>query len=261
MRINFLFFIPFFLLVSCAPNFHIFNSTNAPCINEKGQTNANLFAGLDHGEAQLAFSPLNHLGIMSNSYWTSKSSLSYGTNLIEGAIGTYFDLGEDWNIDFYGGAGYGERAYKADPSSKLPLTYLKLNTYDIQTYYSKYFLQSSVFLKDENLEYSFSLQTTVFNFDNVHFYEEMASSNQNPLGKTFNYNFNNKNAINFNTAFTLKYGFRNLKFIAQVANNFRLYNPFFSELRVDAQIPFNRRYIELNVGVQLALTFRRKSER
>lgn len=85
------------IFTACTPDLHVYNSTNASCLEEKKDGNMNLFAGLDHIEAQAAFSPVKHLGIFANTYFGK-------AYVYEGAVGYYRPIWENQlYFDIYAG--------------------------------------------------------------------------------------------------------------------------------------------------------------
>lgn len=242
--------IPSLILISCGPSLHVFNSANAPCLSKPLETKGNVYIGNDHSEFQLAFSPANHFGFMANYYSAYPSSQSKRTKLIEGAAGYYLPLTDEWNFDAYVGGGYGERAFNGIPEANGISN--NQNTYHIQTYYGKFYIQPCVFLKRPKFEFGFSLQAAWYNFSNVHYYVLKPASDKYPYDQTFTFNYSNTPLININPALTFKFGFRNVKFISQVASNMRPTNPFYSNITTIGQTPFNSRLIELNFGIQFS---------
>lgn len=242
--------IPSLILISCGPSLHVFNSANAPCLSKPLETKGNVYIGNDHSEFQLAFSPTNHFGFMTNYYSAYLPANSSGTKLIEGAVGYYYPLNEDWHLDAYAGGAYGERAYDGSPSSGNGG--FNQNVYRIRTFYSKFFLQPGLFYKKPRFEFAFTLQTAWYDFEKVHYYIFKPPSDKFPYGQEFTFDYKNTTLLNVNPALTFKFGFKNVKFITQVASNFRHSNPFYDDLLKTGQTALNTRWIELNFGIQFS---------
>lgn len=91
----------------CLSGYYVLPAANAPLFSEGGEIQATAGTTLHPPslEANVAVSPVDHLGILASVSWTP---VDHGNKHTYGelAIGGYLPLG-GWRIELYGGVGYG----------------------------------------------------------------------------------------------------------------------------------------------------------
>lgn len=147
------------MLYSCSPYYYSPNKGNIPNIRERNDIR--LDAGLGGGfvmrgaDVQMAYAPLNHVGIMVNGAVTTSINTTSNNNIekrdsrsqyLEGALGYFSKLEENnkWVFEVYAGAGKGQYKifYTVDQNARINL--------------GKYFIQPSLSYThpNKNLELS-----------------------------------------------------------------------------------------------------------
>lgn len=148
------------MLCSCSPYYYSPNKGNVPNIRERNDIR--LDAGLGGGlvmrgaDMQLAYAPLNHIGIMVNGALTSSISSTENSFIsrresrskyLEAALGYFTKLEENknWVFEVYAGAGKGDYKifYTVDQTARVNL--------------EKYFIQPSLSFTHPNKNIEFSI--------------------------------------------------------------------------------------------------------
>ena len=148
------------MLSSCSPYYYSPNKGNIPNIREKNDIR--LDAGLSGGfvmrgaDVQLAYSPLNHLGIMVNGALSTSINTTSNNSItkrdsrskyLEAGLGYFTKLEENknWVFEVYAGAGKGDYKvfYTVDQTARI--------------YLDKYFIQPSLSFTHPNKNIEFSI--------------------------------------------------------------------------------------------------------
>lgn len=246
------------VLQGCIPSVYLSDSVNTPNLTQKKDGSIDGYLGIDHMELQGSCSPSSNIGIFANGYSTYNSSQSSGTDVtpslfIEGAIGYYHPIrSSNIYFDLYGGGGTGERNYNGG-------TYLSgvtEPTMTMNTSYNKLFLQSSIYYKQNRIEFSISdqisdlyynyMNVTVYTFDFYHPIQGFTMPVQSQ-------NYSHLSLFDNNLAFTIKYGWKKFKFIAQVAVDYTPNAPYptsQSNSAIPVGFMFNTRTGAINLGIQ-----------
>jgi hypothetical protein len=125
-------------ITSCSIDYYP-STINAPLLQEKHDFEANIMTGLGGNELQIAYSPVDNIGVFSTCSYSNRTSSeeSEANNyhkhfLLEGALGYYFNPTPRTVLSVYGGLGWGRTQGLYDQSY--------FYDYDNAHYY-KFFLQ------------------------------------------------------------------------------------------------------------------------
>ncbi|MFI5148816.1 MAG: hypothetical protein ACHQRM_03720 [Bacteroidia bacterium] len=252
------------LLQQCT-GVYVYNTTQTPNLSSKHQQQGSLYVGADHEEAQAAWSPKEHLGIMVNSYLCSPffsdghNYNSWGTVQGEAAVGYYRCFKKDTLIhcplffDVYGGGGLGQRMYDGILGSNgFSGSY---SGYNLFLTNEKAFLQSSVFYNKKRLELAFTYQFATYFINAFNLSQTSLDSRMLPTPYLIS-SFHNDYFTNLNIAFTVKEHWNHITFIEQMAFNKALNYP--QAWTVDPNtgtypLPWDSRFIAINLGIQFSL--------
>lgn len=209
-------------LSSCTHYYYVANVQNVPLFREKHDFHiTGAYGGGDASECtevQVAFSPANHFGIMTDfmsatgknptwDYITSMNRVTVATGTyFDGAIGYYKTLKEHGVFEIYGGLGrcdqhhqYSDLFSNSWGSSDLSFT--------------KLFIQPSVGLTFNHFDMAFSTRICRLSFTSI--------NNQIDQTDTYDYddlnNLANKNYLFLEPALTLRAGWKNVKLQIQYA--------------------------------------------
>jgi hypothetical protein len=145
---------------SCATVLYTANQPNVPLFNDnnKQQIKAEASFGTAGIETKLAYSPINHLGIMFNgSFLTNNERKQYFREI---GIGGYGKMNKDFVYEVYGGYGYGT---SSDTAGLIGFSEFSRSSYGA---YNRWFLQTNIGYISEYFEGGF-----VMRFSNVKFTE------------------------------------------------------------------------------------------
>ncbi len=190
--IFFLILVLYIVLQSCAPAY-VPNTMNTPLFENKNEFKATINGGFNGGDAQFAYTPINHLGIMLNgSFMNNNDSNSYHRHTFgEFGVGYYnaFGIGR---FEVYGGYGLGS----VDSYFKNELFNSKA-----QATYHRIFIQPSIGISSDFADFSF---TPRFVLVNMH------------LNSTTLEGFNTGRLDPFfEPAITARFGYKYVKFFMQ----------------------------------------------
>lgn len=148
------------ILSSCATVLYTANQPNVPLFNDnnKQQIKAEASFGTAGIESKLAYSPLNHLGIIFNgSFLTNNERKQYFREI---GIGGYGKMNKYFVYEVYGGYGYGT---SSDTAGLKGFEEFSRSSYGA---YNRWFLQTNIGYLSEYFEGGF-----VIRFSNVKFTE------------------------------------------------------------------------------------------
>ncbi|MBL6448162.1 hypothetical protein JMN32_17720 [Fulvivirga sp. 29W222] len=223
--------IPILFCCSCA-SVYIPNSRNMPIIDHGGEVIASVKGGSTGFEGQLAFSPVDRFGIITDGLYknssTSETDDDYQKHEYLGIGAGYYEPISDWGVfELYGGYGKGEG------SAQDEYIFFTSNTEYATGKYKRYFVQPGFALKKENIELGFC-----YRIARVEFYE---------------FEDNNIQGIEISNtimepAVVFRAGGKNIKMDSQLGFNIPMYETEF-------EFPI----FTISVGVMLRLDFGRKA--
>lgn len=187
------------LLNSCS-SLYIPNSINAPLLTSKNEATITVNTGMNGWDLQAAYSPLSHLGLMINTSGSpilSKTNGYHGHKYAEGGLGFTTSFGSKGVLELYSGAGLGN----SESQSKVTVNG-NSSTEKVQGMVTRYFVQPSIGVKNDNAEFAFSTRGVYAEFYNVRY------GNSTDL----NYRY----GTYFEMAFTMRKQMGNLMFQSQI---------------------------------------------
>lgn len=223
----FLMAIPMLAIMSCNRDIYVPNQVNAPLLKEKNEFKANL--SLSNWQAAYAVS--NNIAIMVNGQYVSRAfwfdndangdddELFVDKNtrggILEGGVGFFKALDTKQRAVFDVYAGYGNGAFKTleGAYSSAPDGTSKLD-YQLRTQFHKFFVQPSFGLSHKVVEAAFTPR-----FSLVKFYGQTmgVKAFENDTQRRDNFLRLGDNAVPFfEPAFTVRVGYRYVKFHAQL---------------------------------------------
>lgn len=214
------------MLAGCMPCYYTPNAQNVPMFNARNQ--ANIMAGYRLGvysrgwDIQSAYSITDHIGIMANynHFGAQYTEWDYGTvifddghfrgNLFEFGLGYFTTLPDEFVVEAYGGAGWGNINNEfSDYFSQL----------ESEVNYNRYFVQPAICWRHTNIGLAFSTRFCVVNY--------MSYTLRDPQNQ---YNMFDLMGVGHNPcwllepAFTFRGGGNIVKFQTQVCLSFPLNN-------------------------------------
>lgn len=137
------------IISSCSP-IYVPTSINTPLFEEAGEVQFSGYTGTHQLQARIAYTPVNHIGLMFNTAFNNHRYLDWFYNdkstFFELGIGYYSKLSENFVFETYGGYGKGTMQYSD--------YYDQIDIYDVQ----KIFLTPAVGFVSEYLDVGFSLR-------------------------------------------------------------------------------------------------------
>lgn len=137
------------IISSCSP-IYVPTSINTPLFEEAGEVQFSGYTGTHQLQARIAYTPVNHIGLMFNTAFNNHRYLDWFYNdkstFFELGIGYYSKLSENFVFETYGGYGKGTMQYSD--------YYDQIEIYDVQ----KIFLAPAVGFVSEYLDIGFSLR-------------------------------------------------------------------------------------------------------
>lgn len=223
--------IPILFCYSCA-SVYVPNSRNMPAIDKAGEVTVSAKGGSTGFEGQLAFSPINRLGIMANGLYknsaTSEDDEDYQKHeFLEFGAG-YYEPISHWGVfELYGGYGKGKGAAQDE------YIFFTTNTDYAEGKYERYFVQPGFALKKEHIEAGFC-----FRVSRVSFYEFEDNNVQDvKISNTL-----------LEPAAVFRVGGENIKMDSQIGINLPMY-----------ETEFEFPVFTISVGVMVRLDFNKKS--
>jgi hypothetical protein len=219
--------IPMLAIFSCNRDIYVPNQVNAPLLKEKNEFKANL--SLSNWQAAYAVS--DNIAIMVNGQYVSRAFMFDNDNnsndddlfvdkntrggLLEGGVGFFKALDTKQRAVFDVYAGYGNGAFKTleGAYSSAPSGTSKLD-YQLRTQFHKFFVQPSFGLSHKVVEAAFTPRFSIVKFYNqtmgVKAFEDNTQRRDNFL------HLGEKAVPFFEPAFTVRVGYRYVKFHAQL---------------------------------------------
>ncbi len=247
------------LFQSCArEGVYLSNSTNTPNLEKKNDANLNGYFGVNHFEFQGSYSPINHIGVIGNEYF----STIQGAQFFEGGIGYYNSIpNTKIHFDVFAGFGSGKRSYSftQEEFDFVWMANVGTETSNIYTAYNKLFLQGSFyFLWNDKYQLALTGQIANLHFNTMQIEMEDQSQNQfvnggnsMPLSVLYNQTFKDLNLFNYSTALTFKMKvFKHFKFVSQIMTNTTPGAPYNGNYN---NVYFNGRSLCINLGLQYSI--------
>ncbi|MCF0058861.1 hypothetical protein [Dyadobacter sp. CY356] len=241
------------MLCSCSPYYYSPNKGNIPNIREKNDIR--LDAGLGGGlvmrgaDVQLAYAPLNHVGIMVNGALTSSISTKESayvkrresrSQYLEAALGYFTKLEENtnWVFEVYAGAGKGDYKvfYTIDQTAQIHL--------------DKYFIQPSLSFTHPNKNLEFSIGSRFSGARHSLGYSNLVDG----MDRDEYYLRNLQNTLNelsvyWEPTFRFSGGGKNVK-------GYVSYTPSVAMFNVNSGV--DREFVNISLGVRLTMNTSRK---
>lgn len=152
-----IFFLILFTL-SCSP-IYVPTSINTPLFEEAGEIQFSGYTGTHQLQARVAYSPVNHIGLMFNTAFNNQRNLDWFYNdkssFYELGLGYYKKIDNNFVFETYAGLGRGKMQY-SDFNNKI-------EKYEIQ----KFFLIPTFGFVSEYLDIGFSLRYLNYSSFNV----------------------------------------------------------------------------------------------
>ena len=186
-------FVLLMLISGCAP-IYTPNIIHTPLFSEKNDADIQLGSGTCGYDAQIAYAPLNHLGLMINSSFRNKNvsdtNFYNKHSFVEGGLGYFGKFNVKGRYECYAGYGTGT-------SENYDATFYGLVTGS----YNRYFFQPSVGIKTDVFEGAFSVRLV---------YLDMYK-----ISKNVGYTRNQLSAGYYEPVFTARVGYKFVKFFMQ----------------------------------------------
>jgi hypothetical protein len=222
------FFILTLCLVGCADHMYLYtpNAVHAPLLQEKDEVRVNLMPG----DLQLAWSPVNHLGIMVNGQYMLRTRTKnsdgdvpfYDTHakgrMLEAGVGYYRRYARTRHsakvMEIY--AGYGRGSYSTIASDYFDISASPRPSYDnyiIGTKMERFFIQPAFGVVDGRFDFSFAPRMSVLHFNHSDIGSEALLSDA-----AFRQDFealSNKWLFATEPNFTIRFGYKYVRFMAQ----------------------------------------------
>lgn len=248
----FLFFVSI-ALSSCYTTSFLPQTHNVPLFTKENQIRINPSHSFRTFDLQLAYAPINHLGIIANTHLTSRY------NMTELGFGGFQSYDDKLILETY--AGFGLSRFKAEITthSRTPLGFNPIDDkeYVIDIYAHKYFLQQNFGLKfNEKNELAFSLKGTFWYFPKYYYdYEEWEYQNYSGTYRTLkdkdSVNVSKGSAITLEPAITFKTGGEHTKFMVQTG----ICLPGTTDPIYPAPYRHTYAYIRVGISVNFGLLF------
>ncbi len=258
-----------FAVSSCNKRIYVPNQVNVPLLKEKYE-----FKGsITPTNLQGAFAITDNIGIMANGQYHWGWDYADPTNsydddglfsdnntrggLIEGAVGFFKPIGPGKKAVFDVYAGYGSGHFKTlsgDYKSDNDGTgNINLNDYVIKNRFSKVFIQPSFGLAHRVVEAAFSSRFSFVNFYNSSIGVKAFENNEAEQNKFMR--IHDKTVVFYEPAFTVRVGFKYVKFQAQLLFSTPLNNNSFYNNNYSSDKNFNEYFqpVNFNMGVAIDL--------
>jgi len=244
------FLIIVFVFASCRnlPMGYISTNQNAPLLTEAKEVQLMGTFGSDHVEAQIAFSPIEHVGLLGNLHATS-----YGTTP-EIGVGYYHKTKNDYILEYY--------AIFSNSQNIKKRTYPTMFFYknqieiDMKSNYNSYGLQTNIGKVNEDFTWSLSLGFKNVNFSDFYYKEKISEFPKSPstpqLISDSTYLLKSKSQNFIIIAPSIKFGKGWIKYFGQISLHFMLSGNG-SSLKTP---PFYRTFIFTN-GILLDLKYKK----
>ncbi|MBS4012994.1 MAG: hypothetical protein KGZ97_04430 [Bacteroidetes bacterium] len=180
---------------SCSPPVYHPTMVNVPLFKEAGEINVAANISTSGIEPQLAFAVTDNIGIMANACYNNMSkegSRDYEIfQMIEFGAGYYKNFLKNGRYEVYGGVGYANKAFHVFNNGSF-------TTEEVP--YTKFFIQPSIGITTQFADAAFSPRFVLANIEDT------------------NYTYG---VMYVEPAFTVKLGYKYIKFIAQVGASLR----------------------------------------
>ncbi|MDX2188326.1 MAG: hypothetical protein SFY32_00560 [Bacteroidota bacterium] len=193
-KVAYIFLVLLVLLYSCSPVNYVQNAPITPCFTKRGQFKANILPSvLNHVEAQVAYSPIKHLGVTGSGYWgfANQKTLNY-----EGSVFAYiagdstFPIGIDLHV------GYGKSSFKMQSSTN-SFGFSESNYNLLQSESDKKYIQFDFYIITSNSfksKIGFCNRFSIINFESINIYlEEFNGSGMSSSRYKNYYKYEDKN--------------------------------------------------------------------
>ena len=215
------------LLTGCSPKFYLPNTQNVPMIQARGHSNITVAGNGNQVEFQGAYGITDGLAVQVNGGWFIPKDEDNGDGgsgrLIEGGLGYFKNISENWLFDTYALAGVG-RMENHFPSL-LPAN--PATTGKISANIARYSLQPSLSFHRKYFSVTGSARLSSLNYSNIEgslFFENLDQ---------VAYLRDTKSSVLIEPALTLRGGIEKIKLQIQLMRSFNLTH---SDFRQDKQL-------------------------
>lgn len=215
------------LLTGCSPKFYLPNTQNVPMIQAQGQSNLTVAGNGNQVEFQGSYGLTDGLAVQVNGGWVIPKDEDSGNGgsgrLIEGGLGYFRNISEDWLFDAYALAGVG-RMENHFPSS-LPAN--PATTGKISANIARYSIQPSLSFHRKYFSVTGSARLSSLNYSNIEgslFFENLDQ---------VAYLRDTKSSVLIEPALTLRGGVEKIKLQIQLMRSFNITH---SDFRQDKQL-------------------------
>lgn len=237
------------LVTGCSYYSHSFlpQTQNVPLFNGKEQFRVNPSFSYHSIDVNLAYSPINHFGIIGN------LQTDYKTFVPEIGFGTFLPIQKQLIFELYGGYGYESKKYKERGSSFNLFFKDGYKDVNCNVMAHKYFGQLNIgYIINSHFEIAFSLKSEYWDYYSYNFlykrYEYDLQSQNMYLDHIDSTHYSPFNQFTIEPAISLRAGWKYGKIMLQtglIYINYNKVNPFEENgtfpiyIRLGAYIPFN----------------------
>lgn len=202
---------PILFITSCAAPSFLPQTHNVPLFTEKNQLRVNSTVSIKTFDFQVAYSPIKHLGIITNLQLCSHYTMA------EIGVGAFQSYGERLVTELY--LGYGNGYLKTDYQKKSNILAYDYDYYNIDINANKYFFQPNIGINfNEKINLSLSTKFTYWDYSHYNFYHEQwiyDSGSYFMKGTDSLYSNRNCSATTLEPALTFRVGGEHTKFMLQ----------------------------------------------
>jgi hypothetical protein len=192
------------IIQSCATAY-IPNKVNSPMFTDKGEAKIDLTWGMNGADVQIAYTPIKHLGIMTNGCFSTQTRDTSTTNFHKHAygeigVGWYNKISSKAVIEVYGG--YGRGSSDTDWSIE---EWTAVNNVKIVDNFTKYFIQPSIGIVKEKSSFSFTSRFSMIQMDIDRLESQYVNVNDIDLFWEPAFNFTTGKTVKFIGQFGISY--------------------------------------------------------
>lgn len=230
-------------IASCSTPSFLPQTHNAPLFTDKNQLHVNPSLSLRTFDLQVAYSPTNYLGVITNLQVSSRY------NMAEIGVGAFQTYGNKLVTEFY--LGYGNGRIKTDQKIKNDFLGYDYVYYNVEINANKYFFQPNIGIKfNDKINLSFSTRLTYWDYSHYYYYTEkwQYDSGSYWLAGKDTVDSKNCSAITIEPALSFRVGGDHTKFMIQTglcpvfdsgANDFSPYRNTYAFIRLGVCVYFD----------------------
>jgi hypothetical protein len=233
------------LLQSCNV-LYIPNMQNVPLLKEKNEVRASI--GIS--DFQGAYAITNNIGVIINGQSNLKSTSSYvdkeyvlvedhdcQNKVLELGIGYLNQISDSKVLEVYGGVGFGKNSIKNSFKVDSTGIFYKKESFSANTF--RFFVQPNIGITTDIVDIAFSTRFVFLKFSNI---DTLGFTTDRLLEKNL-YGVDKQNYMFLEPAVTLRFGYKYVKFHAQVASSFCINNQLINYLPINIILG-----VHINIG-------------